>query len=197
MLEYLRYITKQAVRLSRKWNRINAAFWPRLSGGTLALGNGVVVNVPLRIDGRGAVVIGDSVMLGYAPAFRVGTGEILLQARGQTSSIRIGNNCYFSNNIGIIAVDSISIGDSCQIGDLVMIVDADFHEINPATRNATSGLICPVTIGNNVWLGSRVIILKGTTIGDNSVIAAGSVVTKPIPENVIAAGVPAKVIRHI
>lgn len=55
----------------------------------------------------------------------------------------------------------------------------------------------PVTIGNNVWLGSRVMILKGVSIGDNSVIGASSVVTKPIPANCIAAGNPAKIIRYI
>jgi maltose O-acetyltransferase len=59
------------------------------------------------------------------------------------------------------------------------------------------GTIKPVSIGNNVWIGSRVMILKGASIGDNSVIAAMSVVTSAIPANCVAAGVPAKVIRKI
>jgi maltose O-acetyltransferase len=79
----------------------------------------------------------------------------------------------------------------------VAIVDADFHEINPATRDNSAGEVRPVTIGNNVWIGSRVMVLKGASIGDNSVIAAMSVVTSAIPANCVAAGIPAKVIRHL
>jgi maltose O-acetyltransferase len=96
-----------------------------------------------------------------------------------------------------VATKSIVIGNGCQIGDLVAIYDTDFHEINPATRNNSTGECAPVHIGNNVWLGSRVIVLKGVTIGDNSVVAAMSVVTKSLPTNCIAAGVPAKVVKAI
>jgi maltose O-acetyltransferase len=92
---------------------------------------------------------------------------------------------------------SVVIGVGCQIGDLVTIFDCDFHEVTPSTRNQSPGEIAPVVIGANVWLGSRVIVLKGVKIGDNTVVAAGSVVTKSLPSNVIAAGVPAKVIREI
>jgi maltose O-acetyltransferase len=85
----------------------------------------------------------------------------------------------------------------CQIGDQVAIYDCDFHEINPSTRDRSYGPTSPVVIGNNVWLGSRVIVLKGVTIGDNSVVGAMSVVTKSIPANCVAAGIPARIIRHI
>ena len=96
-----------------------------------------------------------------------------------------------------MANDCIAIGNKCQIGDLVAIYDSDFHEISPATRNRSTGPSAPVRIGNNVWLGSRVMVLKGVAIGDNSVIAAMSVVTKSVPPNSLAAGIPAKVIRSI
>lgn len=169
----------------------------RLYGGTVAWPRSVVAFAPLRIDGIGHVEIGGSVMLGYRPAPRIGYGEILLQARGHKSCISIGAHTAMSNNITIVCMESVQIGDGCQIGDMVSIMDCDFHEINPSTRNKSPGKISPVVIGSNVWLGGRVIVLKGVTIGDNSVIAAGSVVTRSLPANVIAGGIPAKVIRQI
>ena len=77
------------------------------------------------------------------------------------------------------------------------IYDCDFHEINPESRNASVGQILPVSIGDNVWLGSRIMVLKGVSIGSHSVIAAGSIVTQSIPSRCIAAGIPAKVIKKI
>jgi len=76
-------------------------------------------------------------------------------------------------------------------------MDADFHEIDPATRNRSAGVVKPVVIGNDVWIGNRTMILKGAKIGDNSVIGTMSLVTGEIPANCIAAGVPTKVIRPI
>ena len=71
------------------------------------------------------------------------------------------------------------------------------HPIHHERRNSGYEFGKPVTIGDNVWLGSNVVVCPGVTIGDNAVIGAGSVVTKDVPENVIAAGVPCKVIREI
>lgn len=193
----MRSVFDRYLRLERKWNRMVAFYHTSISGGSLALGVGASINVPVRADGAGRVTVGDQVSLGYKPAFRLGSGEILLQARNKGACIQIGTSSRLSNNVCIIAMESIKIGQSCQIGDLVMILDSDFHEVSPTTRNATSGEISPVEVGNNVWIGSRSIVLKGTKIGANSVIAAGSVVTKSIPENVIAAGIPAKIIRDI
>lgn len=145
----------------------------------------------------GSLVIGTSNHFGYRTAPLIDSGEILLQPRSLSSEIRIGANNAFSNGVSLVANESIEIGNRCQIGDLVAIYDCDFHEIDPATRNRSAGLTSPVRIGNNVWLGSRVMVLKGVSIGDNSVVAAMSVVTKAIPPHCIAAGNPAKVIRFI
>lgn len=113
------------------------------------------------------------------------------------SNISIGAGTTTSNNISIVACSKISIGENCQIGDLVTIYDCDFHEINPETRNNSVGEIIPVEIGNNVWLGSRVMVLKGVNIGDHCVITAGSIVTTSIPERTLAAGIPARINRKI
>lgn len=128
---------------------------------------------------------------------RASDGEILLQPRGFDAELVIGNGNAFNNNVSLICMGKISTGDHCLIGDQVMIYDCDWHEIDPQHRSRSVGPVRPVIIGNNAWFGSRVMVLKGVTIGDNSVIAAASVVTKPIPANCIAAGNPAKVIRSI
>jgi maltose O-acetyltransferase len=127
----------------------------------------------------------------------LGSGALLIQPRNPDALIEIGKNNCFSNNITLCANEKISIGHGCQIGDQVAIYDCDFHEIDPTTRHLSFGPTCPVVIGNNVWLGSRVIILKGVTIGDNTIIGAMSTVTKSIPSNCVAAGIPAHIIRNI
>lgn len=179
------------------WYRWRFLWLEKAGHQQLVVGKQVCFNVPMRGEGKGTLVIGDGNSFGYRPAPRLGTGEILLQARQPNATITIGEANAFSNNVSLVANEQITIGDKCLIGELVSIYDCDFHEINPATRNRSAGLTKPVSIGNNVWLGSRVMVLKGVTIGDNSVIAAASVVTKSIPANCIAAGSPAKVIRLI
>ncbi|WP_390622509.1 DapH/DapD/GlmU-related protein [Candidatus Laterigemmans baculatus] len=94
-------------------------------------------------------------------------------------------------------MDSVVLGSRCLVGDLVSIFDCDFHELNPVGRHISPGKISPVSIGDNVWLGSRVIVLKGVTIGDDTVVAAGAVVASSLPAGVLAAGVPAKILRTL
>lgn len=154
-------------------------------------------NVPGRSGGQGTLHVGDQTTFGFPLSFRLGNGEIMLQPRTPEAEIVIGRNTIINNNTAVCAVKSIRIGNNCLIGDGVAITDADFHEINPATRNNSAGIIKPVNIGNNVWIGSRVLVLKGANIGDNSVIAAMSVVNSDIPANCVAAGIPARVIRQI
>jgi maltose O-acetyltransferase len=175
--------------------RAKAHAW--LSGGLLDWASGTKAQVPVRCDGIGRVEIGSGVVLGYRPAMRLGSGEILLQARGRNATIKISEGALFNNNVSLIAVDSIAIGKGCQIGDNVCLMDCDFHEIAPSTRNRSPGEARPVVIGDNVWLGSRVIVLKGVEIGDNTVVAAGSIVTRSLPSDVVAAGTPARVVRSI
>ena len=161
------------------------------------LGKNTVFNQKCVFDGDGIVIIEDNVTLGYNLAPHFYASYILIQARGKDSIISIGNNTMFSNDITIIAQSDIKIGERCLIGDRLTIYDSDSHEIDPSTRTRSYGKSAPVNIGNNVWIGSIVTILKGVTIGDNSVIAANSVVTKDVPANTIVAGNPATVVRAI
>jgi maltose O-acetyltransferase len=170
--------------------------WRRFSRSEVTLEREVRCQVPLRSDCRGKIHIGRGVSLGFRRAPMMGNGEILLQPRSSDALISIGDECAFSNNVSIIATRLVRIGNRCLIGDQVMIVDSDFHGIHPDARAEPSPSL-PVSIGNNVWLGSRVMVLKGVTIGDHAVVAAGAVVTRDIPANTLSAGVPAKIIRYI
>ena len=105
------------------------------------------------------------------------------------SRLIIGDNCGFSGT-SIWCFDSITIGNNIRVGANVVIMDGDAHQDDPrAGKNA------PVIIEDNVWIGAGVTVLKGVTIGRNSLIGAGSVVVKDIPANCVAAGNPCKVIR--
>jgi maltose O-acetyltransferase len=153
--------------------------------------------VPLRCDDAGIVHIADRTKLGWPRAPRYGDGSVLLQARNKDAVMRIGRRCAFSNNVSVIAMASVEIGDDCLIGDLVSIMDSDFHGIAPDQRRSGPIKTAPVKLGDNVWLGSRVIVQKGVAIGANSIVAPNAVVTSSIPPDSIAAGIPARVIGHV
>lgn len=114
----------------------------------------------------------------------------------QSAKITIGNGSGFSGTV-ISAAESIEIGSNVLCGANVTITDTDWHHLDRALEGIEPAPSAPVIIGSNVWLGMNVIILKGVTIGSNTVISANSVVTKSIPANVLAGGLPAKVIREL
>ncbi len=103
-------------------------------------------------------------------------------------NVFINEGCCFQDQGGI------DIGDNCLIGQQVVIATLN-HDLAPERRGDM--LPKPVKIGKNVWIGAHVTILPGVTVGDNAVIAAGAVVTKNVPANAVAAGVPAKIIKTI
>lgn len=102
-----------------------------------------------------------------------------------------GGGGYASRNLQIECRELIEIGESVAIGPDVIIRDNDGHPVIPSA----GADVAPVRIGSKVWIGARSLILKGVTVGDGSIIAAGSVVTKNIPANALAAGAPAQVIK--
>ena len=193
LMRILRYRQK----IKRSVYRYSSIIMANLKEGHYVVGNDVAFEVPVNVIGRGRVIIGDNVGLGYPLAIKLGKGDILLQARRKNAKLLIGKNTYLSNNVSIIACESVEIGEDCLIGDGVIIYDSDFHDINPETRHSGRGLCGAVKVGNNVFIGSRAVIQKGVSIGDNSVIANSSVVVSSIPENVVAGGNPAKIIKNI
>ena len=110
--------------------------------------------------------------------------------------IEVGKNFFANYNCTILDVAKVIIGDNCQMAPKVAIYTAG-HPVHPDTRNTAYEYGIEVTIGDNVWIGGNTVICPGVHIGSNTVIGAGSVVTKDIPEWVIAAGNPCRVIRKI
>lgn len=113
---------------------------------------------------------------------------------GTDSKISIGNNCRI-NGAYIHANESIEIGDNCVIASGVNIIDSNGHETNSLNRTIGRDIPKSIIIGNNVWIGLNAIILKGTKIGDNSIVAAGCIVKGEYPANCIISGNAGKVIK--
>lgn len=111
-------------------------------------------------------------------------------------NITLGDNFYSNHNMIITDGAKVTFGDNVFIAPNCCFTTAE-HAIDPEQRKAGIEIAKPITIGNNVWIGAGSTVLAGVTIGDNTVIGAGSVVKKSIPANVIAVGVPCKVLREI
>jgi acetyltransferase-like isoleucine patch superfamily enzyme len=110
-------------------------------------------------------------------------------------NIRIGRNVFINQNCTMYDLGGIDIADDVMIGPNVNIITSS-HPIDPAERRACV-IARPIRIGHNVWIAAGATIIGGVTIGENSVVAAGSVVTRDVPPNSLAAGNPARVVRAI
>jgi acetyltransferase-like isoleucine patch superfamily enzyme len=162
---------------------------------------GVKTGQGLRFDGKchfkrypkSAIFIGNQCeFLSRPNANLIGINRpCMVSTLTEEAVLEIGNNCGFSGTV-IGAFSKIKIGDNVRCGANTLITDSDWHPDDPRV-----GPSKPVTIGNNVWLGINVVVLKGVEIGENSVIGANSLVTKNIPANVIAAGNPCKEIAKL
>lgn len=157
------------------------------------LGKNVSFNGHIIIDRfKGSYIeIGDNCTFNSHPIFNPrGCRQCIIHTAKDFARIVIGKNSGFSG-ISIVARKEIVIGENVMVGADTQIGDTDDHNEILGTEDSS------VHIGNNVFIGMHCMILKGVTIGDNSIIAAGSVVTKDIPANSIAGGVPCKVIRRV
>src|SRR5206468_11673676 len=110
--------------------------------------------------------------------------------------IHVGARTFINYGAVLLDVGQIIIGEDVQVGPNVQLLTPT-HPLDPETRRAQWEAAKPITIGNNVWLGGGVIILPGVSIGENTVVGAGAVVTKDLPANVVAVGNPARVIRPL
>jgi acetyltransferase-like isoleucine patch superfamily enzyme len=155
----------------------------------------------LRSKDPGALVIGNHVSIYAGCSFSVG-------AKG---SCTIGDFTLLNGAL-IMVEEKIEIGSHCLVSWNVGIADSDFHPLEPALRRIDAHALAPffkdrpprpklrtapVIISDNVWIGMNATILKGVTIGENSVVAAGSVVTKSVPPNVVVAGNPAVAVKNL
>jgi acetyltransferase-like isoleucine patch superfamily enzyme len=140
----------------------------------------------VRVDNRGRITIGPRLRIRAVPW----ASEL---AAGEGALLEIGESTFINAGVSISASRHVRIGDRCEIGPGVLIMDNDFHFPGDPSRSAP---FRPVHIGDGVWIGAKAIVLKGVTVGDSATIAAGSVVTADVPARSIVAGVPARVIRR-
>ena len=111
-------------------------------------------------------------------------------------NIEIGDNFYANHNLLILDANKVKFGDNVFIGPNCGFYTAS-HPLDYPTRNKDLEYANPIIVGNNVWFGGNVVVLPGVKIGDNTVIGAGSVVTKDIPDNVLAVGNRCKIIKNL
>ena len=126
------------------------------------------------------------------------THPVVLSTRSASAKIVIGDDCGFTGAV-VVAETSVMIGDRVLVGGSAQIVDTDFHPLDPETRRReiNAGQTRPISIGDDVFIGMNSIILKGVTIGNGSVVGAGSVVSQDVPPKTIVAGNPARVVRSL
>lgn len=135
------------------------------------------------------LLIGKGALLKVKSNFKIFSGASIYVNDNATLTLGSG---YINSNITLHCFQQIDIGEDVAIGENVHIRDSDNHFI---ISDKNFKITKPVRIGNHVWIGTNVLILKGVTINDGAIIAAGSVVTKDVPANCLAAGIPAKVIK--
>lgn len=158
-----------------------------------------------RVDGGGRLEVGRRWPDGYFSAtelviqaggrcsvegdFQLFTGSSVIVAKGAQLSLGSG---YVNNRASIACFSNIAIGQDVAIGPEVHIRDSDSHAVSGSARPHTQ----PIAIGDHVWIGSRAMILKGVTIGDGAIVAAGAIVTKDVQPGTLVAGAPARFVRN-
>ncbi len=152
---------------------------------------------PVVLRGKGKVSFGNDVNFGVINSPFFYNGYAYIEARTKESSIKFGSHININNGFSIVSEKNIEISDYVLIGFNCHIIDSDFHNIDIDKRKETDPSPANVFIGKNVFIGNNVTILKGVTIGENSVVASGALVTNSCQNNVVIAGVPAKVIKTL
>lgn len=180
------------IRISPVFNRL------LLRGKGVKFGRNLQVIGTLDIRGRGSVTIGDNFCFVSGESVNPICSNVhgCFYTENPDARIVIGDNVGMSST-RIWVSRSLSVGDHVKIGGMVLIMDTDVHPMDAHARRTTSeGTVsAPIVIEDDVWIGAHSIILKGVTIGARTVIGAGSVVTKSIPADCVAAGNPCRVIR--
>jgi acetyltransferase-like isoleucine patch superfamily enzyme len=162
-----------------------------LRGDRVVFGPGFQANCKLVIKGPGRVIFGANVN-----AWAHEERNVLI-TYDRDVTIRVGSNVRL-NGVGLMAKRGITIGDNCILGS-TLLVDTDFHSVrrDRAANPHAPVLSAPIVVEDNVWLAGQTVVLKGVTIGANSVVGFRAVVTRDVPPDVIVAGNPARVVRTL
>ena len=135
----------------------------------------------VRLAESGVVRIGEGVLLAH---------DVQLHLRDRGAVIDIGAGTFVNHRTELVAHQSVRIGRDCLLAWDILVLDSDSHSVDGGARTA------PVSIGDRVWIGCRATVLKGVTVGDGAVVAAGSVVVSDVPARTLVAGNPARVVRE-
>jgi len=164
--------------------------WTAGRGGRYRIGRGFLCNGRLRLGGPGHIILGEDVN-----AWAREEDSVLLTF-SRAANIEIGKNVRL-NGAGLQAATSIRVGDDCILGSCT-IVDTDHHSVDVNRRHPGAvAATAPIVIGRNVWVAGAAAVLKGVTIGDDSVVGYGAVVSSDVPPGVVVAGNPARVVRSL
>jgi maltose O-acetyltransferase len=179
-----------ALDLKYAWNNGRAAINARWH---LRRADHVGRRVRLRgkpaVTNRGRMVVGERVQL-YST---IATLELVSDSGGL---LEIGERTLVNFGCSLVATELVRIGKDCHIGPYTMMLDNDFHRIEPE-RRLERPPSKPIVIEDNVWIGARVIVTSGVTVGRDSCVGAGSVLTADVPPRTFVAGVPARIVKEI
>ena len=179
-----RMLTPRYARLLWRylWRRfLTPAGWRWETDGPVFFGR----DLQIQIGERGKVRFGRFVWVGDGTKIRCHEGEVVIGPKTV-----LGQECTIS------AYERVRIGEQCVIADRAMFIDFDHGVVEVERPIRLQGIYTrPVEVGSNIWIGYGACILRGVRVGDNSVIGTNSVVTKDVPANAVAGGVPAKVLR--
>lgn len=179
--------------IGRRWHTLCARLSARWWGVRLARGCDFVGRPRFKRQPGSYISIGRDCKFNSSPASNwIGVNRpCMLSTLKDGAEITIGDGCGFSGTV-IACASRVTLGRNVRCGANTLINDTDWHNDDPRT-----GPDAPVEIGDNVWLGVNVTVLKGVTIGEGTLVGTGSLVTKSLPAHVVAAGVPARVLREI
>jgi len=172
-----------------------SSFWTRWLklrlGDRVQFGRNFQTNGRLVIRGPGRVVFGDDVN-----AWAHAEKNVLITYTPD-SRITIGSGTRL-NGAGIMAYTHVEVGPRCILGS-TLVFDSDFHPLDPARRHDPDAPVscAPITLKENVWLGGQSAVLKGVTVGKNSVVAFRAVVSDDVPPNVVVVGNPARIVKSL
>lgn len=172
-------------------------FWlePRFRAMCISCGENLSMDIFMPyVMGKGDIIIGDRFRIGGKPDF------VFSNRYYEKPKLIIGNDSGIGHLTRFVCAKEIRIGNNTRISTEVIISDFDGHPIDKIKRRTLPielSQIEPVIIGDDVWIGYRSIIMKGVTIGDGAIIAAGSIVTKDVPSDTMVGGIPAKPIKKL
>ena len=182
-------IFKSKIILKFRSIRAIRVFGSKSLNGTVYCGRGMSV----EIIGPSKITVNDRVNFENNCGIAVITPETGFD---KPAELIIGSGSRFNNNLSLNCKKKVEIGANCIISWDVHILDTDFHQAIRETGDEPPNTL-PIKIGDRVWIGSRSTILKGVIIGSDSIVAAGSVVTKSFPSNSLIAGNPARLVKHV